>query len=68
MSKSKEQSNHINNDTPIDWSETARYQRQYRERHPEKVLQWNINKAIRTLQRNGYTIIAPITENGGDDE
>lgn len=35
------------------------YRRQYLHDHPDKRKQWDINRAIALLTRNGYTITAP---------
>lgn len=44
-----------------DWQQ---YAKEYRKKHPEKVKQWNINKAVNMLRREGFTVIPP---NGAGD-
>lgn len=36
-----------------------RYQKTYRERHPEKVKQWRLAQYARALEREGWTVIPP---------
>lgn len=40
-----------------------RYQRTYREKHPEKVLQWRLNQYTKKLKENGWKVEPP--ENNG---
>lgn len=42
-----------------DYDQIKKYAADYRRRHPEKVKQWNINKAVNLLKKNGFTIIPP---------
>lgn len=45
-----------------DYERIKKYAADYRRRHPERVKQWNINKSINLLRKNGYTIIPPSTD------
>lgn len=36
-----------------------KYQRTYREKHPEKVKMWRLNQYARALIREGWTVIPP---------
>lgn len=47
------------------WQE---YQTQYRQRHPEKVLQFRITAARNLLTKNGWTCEPPQTDGGSDGE
>lgn len=42
-----------------DYDKLKTYAADYRRRHPEKVKQWNINKAVNLLKKNGFTVIPP---------
>ncbi len=37
-----------------------KYQRAYRQRHPEKVKQWRLAGYARALERAGWTVIPPV--------
>lgn len=42
-----------------DYDKLKSYAADYRRRHPEKVKQWNLNKAVNLLKKNGFTVIPP---------
>lgn len=46
----------MENNGNFDWAE---YTRLYRQRHPEKRLQWRVTAAVNLLKRQGYIVIPP---------
>lgn len=48
-----------------DWNQ---YAREYRKKHPEKVKQWNINKAVNMLKREGFAVLPPTNNSSTTEE
>lgn len=42
----------------------AKYQKEYRAKHPEKILEQRMRYYVRFLEKHGYQVIAPADQEG----